>query len=409
MNETVCRVWLSLALRPGSAGAKLFDKFDSAEDVWHASADELKEAGAKDGLISRLSDRDLSKAARIAEFADRYRVSLITVKDPAYPDLLREIPDPPFLLYVLGRLPDFEKTLSVGVVGTRDMTEYGFETAYRVSYRLASAGVAVVSGMARGVDGAAAAGALAAGGVTIAVLGCGLDSVYPPEHRPLMARIAAEGAAVSEFPPGSPPAASHFPVRNRIISGLSRGVYVVEAGRSSGAVLTAGEATRQGREVFALPGRSTDPQSEGTNRLLRDGARAATDACDILDFYRERFPDAVDGDGYARSVCGCEPDRGFVSSLGVALPGERRTLRAKATVTASETAPPPREAAAPSAKVPEDARLREFFELIEPGTPVCADCFAASGYTPPEAMNLLSLLEISGYVKSIPGGMYIKY
>ncbi|MBP5269990.1 MAG: DNA-processing protein DprA, partial [Clostridia bacterium] len=150
MDETVCRVWLSLALRPGSANAKLFDRFDSAADVWHASADELKEAGAKDGLVSRLTDKDLSQAARIAEFADRYRVSLITLKDPAYPDLLRGIPDPPFLLYVLGRLPDFEKTLSVGVVGTRDMTEYGFETAYRVGYRLASAGVAVVSGMARG-------------------------------------------------------------------------------------------------------------------------------------------------------------------------------------------------------------------------------------------------------------------
>ncbi|MBP5269819.1 MAG: DNA-processing protein DprA, partial [Clostridia bacterium] len=266
---------------------------------------------------------------------------------------------------------------------------------------------AVVSGMARGIDGAAAAGALAAGCVTLAVLGCGLDGVYPPEHRPLMARIAGEGAVISEFPPGSPPAASHFPVRNRIISGLSRGVYVVEAGATSGAVLTAGEAVRQGREVFALPGRSTDPQSEGTNRLLRDGARAATDACDILDFYRERFPDAFDADGYARSVCFSEPDRGFVSSLGIALPGERRRVRASATP--SETAPPPREAPATSAAVPEDERLRKFFELIEPGTPVCADCFAAGGYSAPEAMNLLSLLEISGYVKSIPGGMYIRH
>ena len=415
MDETVCRVWLSGALTPGSACAKLFDQFDSAEDVWHASSEELKLAGAGDALIRRLENRDLAEAARIAGFAERYGVSIVTLRDAAYPDLLRGIPNPPYLLYVLGRLPDFEKTLSVGVVGTRRMTEYGMERAYRVSYELAAAGVCVISGLARGIDGVAATAAIEAGGTTVAVLGCGLDTVYPPEHRPLMAAVAKNGAVISEYPPGTPPAARNFPVRNRIISGLSRGVYVVEAGAESGAVLTAAEARRQGRAVFALPGRAGDPESEGTNRLLCEGARAATDACDLLEFFRDEFPSAINGDAYARATCTSDPDAEALAVMGVLLPGqsrgkpERRTAVRKERPVRTEVSAKPEPARPPKEeKLPEDERLRRFLELVPPGERVCADSFAGHGYGTFEAMNLLSILEISGFLTSVPGGMYVR-
>ena len=402
MNETVCRVWLSLALRPGGSHAELFDHFGSAEDIWHAGADELKLAGAAPQLIRRLEKRDLAEAARIAGFAERYGINIITFSDPAYPDLLRGIPDPPYLLYVLGNLPGSDDGLTVGIVGTREMTGYGMDCAWRTAYGLASAGAVVVSGMARGIDGVAAAAALKAGGRTVAVLGCGMDTVYPPEHRDLMAAIASSGAVVSEYPPGCPPMARNFPVRNRIISGLSRGVFVVEAGEKSGAVLTAAEAKKQGRDVFALPGRVTDPSSAGTCRLLCEGAKAAAGAADILDYYSGICPGLFDADAFARSICSSEPDEEALSSLGVLLPGERRGKRASRPAEREYKSEPATETREP----PSDPRLREFLSLVPDGASVCADSFAGSGYRTEEALNLLSILEISGYLQSVPGGMF---
>ncbi len=284
----------------------------------------------------------------------------------------------------------------------REMTGYGMDCAWRTAYGLASGGAVVVSGMARGIDGVAAAAALKAGGRTVAVLGCGMDTVYPPEHRDLMAAIAASGAVVSEYPPGCPPMARNFPVRNRIISGLSRGVFVVEAGEKSGAVLTAAEAKKQGRDVFALPGRVTDPSSAGTCRLLCEGARAATGAADILDFYSETCPGLFDADAFARSLSSSEPDERALASYGVLLPGERAGKRARRT----EEREPVVEAASPTREPPPDPRLREFLALVPADGSVCADSFAGNGYKPGEALNLLSILEISGYLTSVPGGMF---
>lgn len=206
----------------------------------------------------------------------------LTLKDVGYPSNLTTLPDPPAVLYVRGSLWQ-EDRAAVAVVGTRRASPYGLQTARRLSQELALAGITVVSGLAEGIDGAAHQGALEAGGRTIAVLGHGLHTVYPPQHRQLADRIAASGALVSEYPPETPIQAWHFPSRNRIISGLSLGVVVVEAPLKSGALITARLALEQGREVFAVPGPAGSPKSQGTHALLKDGARLAEGVEDILE------------------------------------------------------------------------------------------------------------------------------
>lgn len=211
--------------------------------------------------------------------AQRCGAGVVTLADSQYPPLLRGIPDPPLALYVRGELP---QAPSVAVVGTRNPSPDGEYVAQRMASELAAAGVCVVSGLARGIDVAAHRGALKAGGPTVAVLGCGIDVRYPAGHEGLAEQVAACGALVSEYPPGTPPAKHHFPSRNRIISGLARAVVVVEATLRSGALITADLALEQGREVFAVPGSVLNPRSAGPHRLLREGAGWAESASDVL-------------------------------------------------------------------------------------------------------------------------------
>ena len=217
-------------------------------------------------------------------------IFLLTMQDALYPDRLRNIYDPPVLLYGRGRMPLFDEEAAVSVVGTRTCTPYGISAAEELGYQLAKEGAVVVSGLAKGIDGASHRGALRAGGFTAAVLGGGVDVVYPAENRRLYEDIAATGVLLSEYPPGTEPMGSHFPVRNRILSGLSLAVLVVEAPERSGALITANTALEQGRDVFAVPGPIDAPNSRGSNRLIRDGAGLVTCGWDILEGYRSRFP-----------------------------------------------------------------------------------------------------------------------
>ncbi|MFZ5590347.1 MAG: DNA-processing protein DprA [Bacillota bacterium] len=212
----------------------------------------------------------------------RQKIFFIDFNHPLFPDLLRNISDPPLGLFFSGDASLLGQP-AVAVVGSRRATAYGLYMAEKLGRELARVGITVVSGLARGIDTAAHQGALAGGGKTIAVLGCGLDVVYPRENQKLYAAIAERGVLVSEFPPGTPPQPWHFPVRNRIISGLCRAVVVVEAGEKSGAMITAYLALEQGREVMAVPGQATSKMSRGPHRLLRQGARLVEDAGDILE------------------------------------------------------------------------------------------------------------------------------
>jgi DNA processing protein len=262
---------------------RLIEQCGSIEAAWHASATELMAIGLESKLIEALIEtRRTLDLDREMERLQRAGVALIDRENPAYPAALRHVPSPPPLLYVRGALSDVD-SWSVAVVGTRQPTSYGREATRRLTTGLVEAGVTIISGLALGIDSIAHTTALDAGGRTLAVLPCGIDLVYPERHDALARRIADHGALISEFPPGTRPTPQLFPVRNRLISGLARGVLVVEAGVKSGALITVDYALEQGRDVFAVPGPIFSPRSEGTNHLIRNGAGLVTCAGDILE------------------------------------------------------------------------------------------------------------------------------
>ncbi len=286
MSTTNTRYYLGFNHIPGLGPARLarlIEHCGSVEAAWHA--DELDLAMA--GLDKRTSTALRTGRQQIdldyeLERVEQAGVSLLSIDDPAYPLLLRNIPAAPPLIYVQGNI-DSHQTWTVAIVGTRSPTSYGREVAQRLSYDLAQQGVTVVSGLAIGVDSIAHQAALEAEGRTIAVLGSGVDQPYPERNRDLAARIIEHGALISDYPLGTRPVAMNFPARNRLISGLSLATLVIEAGERSGALITVDFALEQGRDVFAVPGHIFSRQSIGTHRLLRDGASLATCAADILE------------------------------------------------------------------------------------------------------------------------------
>jgi len=262
--------------------SSLISHCGSADSAWKASAQQLEKIPELKGFV----DRFIHERRQIDPHAEWRRlqllnISCLTLESQSYPSLLRQIANPPPILYTLGCWAD--RPVAVAIVGSRRCTLYGLETARRLSGELAASGVAVVSGLALGVDTAAHQGALSAGGYTIAVLGCGLDRCYPPANAGLMKQISEKGSVLSEFPLGTRPLPQHFPRRNRIISGLTMGTVVVEAPLKSGALITADIALEQNREVFAVPGSVNSPYSRGCHKLLKDGARLTESGADILE------------------------------------------------------------------------------------------------------------------------------
>jgi DNA processing protein len=279
--------WLALSLTPGVGGIfikRLLDRFGTPEAVFRAP---LKELLQIEGLGEKVA-REIKKGPLEKKVEKELYLlkevggKIMTIKDESYPKRLKEIYDPPPLLYIRGDLKG-EDELAVAIVGSRKTTPYGRWITEKMGQELARQGITIVSGMARGIDSHAHWGALSGGGRTIAVLGSGVDMVYPPENRNLYKRIIDQGAVVSEFPMGSPPEGGHFPKRNRIISGLSIGVVVVQAGMESGSLITANYALEQGREVFAVPGNVGSDSSRGTHQLIKDGAKLVESSEDILE------------------------------------------------------------------------------------------------------------------------------
>ncbi|NJC87154.1 MAG: DNA-protecting protein DprA [Desulfuromonas sp.] len=310
MDERTC--WLRLQLTAGVGRAGLFrliEQFGSPREVIAAAGRWGTLPGLRQGTAELIPAEDDPRLSLISERLEALDVWLLSCADADYPLLLRNIPDPPALLYGRG-LRRFGEALAI--VGSRVPTLTGKLAAETLAREMATQGMAVVSGLARGIDAAAHRGALAAGGHTIAVLGCGIDRVYPQENRRLYEQIAEHGTLLSEYLPGSDPLPGHFPGRNRIISGLSRGTLVIEAAIDSGSLITAELALEQGREVFAVPGSIDRPTSAGPNRLIKDGAHPVTEAGDILSVLwperncrtpvaeHERFAATLDGP--ARSV-----------------------------------------------------------------------------------------------------------
>ena len=277
--------WLAFKLVPGlgtRTSGKLLDRFRTPQAIFRASRTELEAAGVNGAVAQSIaSGITFEDAAAQQQKAAESGAVVITIGDPLYPPRLREIFDPPVLLFARGRA-ELLTSLAVAVVGTRRPTPYGLAVAERLSGDLSHAGLTIVSGMARGIDTAAHKGALAAGGDTVAVLGCGVDVVYPQENRKLAADLAVKGLIVSEFPMGAIAFPQNFPIRNRIISGISLGVLVVEGAQYSGSAITAKLAMDQGREVFAVPGNITSKLSWGPNLLIKQGARLVQDWNDVV-------------------------------------------------------------------------------------------------------------------------------
>ncbi|HKX33553.1 MAG TPA: DNA-processing protein DprA [Blastocatellia bacterium] len=279
--------WIALNMIRGigpRTANQLIQRFGTPAQVFAASRLDLEHAGMKPESIQELHDSEiLEKANGEIERLERLGASVITLEDPDYPALLREIHDPPIALYVRGNLKQACQRPCLAVVGSRRSSTYGMNAAQSLARDLAAQGLTIVSGLARGIDASAHLGALEAGGVTVAVVGTGLETTYPREHKKLEETIIASGACLSEFPLGTPPLPQNFPYRNRVLSGLCFGVLIVEAAEQSGSLITARMASEQGREVFAVPGNITSQNSFGPNYLIKDGAKLVQHWRDVVE------------------------------------------------------------------------------------------------------------------------------
>ncbi len=279
------KYWIGFNLIRGIGAVRmqgLVAYFGELESAWNADPDSLAEAGLGAKVIERvLTARETVSLDKVWEKIESQGIKILTWGDEEYPARLKEIDQPPPVLYIRGEyLPD--DLFAVAIVGTRKVTPYGRQVTEEIASFLGANGMTVISGLARGVDAIAHQTALKAGGRTIGILGCGVDKIYPPEHRGLAEQMMERGAIISDFAVGTPPDASNFPPRNRIISGLSLAVVVVEAGETSGALITAEFAAEQGREIFAVPGSILAPQSKGTNRLIQKGAQPLLTPADLM-------------------------------------------------------------------------------------------------------------------------------
>jgi len=263
---------------------RLLEHFGSAQSILSATSSELMQVrgiGKNASNVIANWQQNIDLGEELEKIRSR-KINIITPEDPTYPSLLRQIYDPPVVLYSWGNLEKSDSE-AISIVGSRQATHYGRETARKFGFQLANAGLCVVSGMARGIDSAAHEGALAAGGRTIAVIGSGLGELYPRENQQLAEKISANGAVISEFPVDFPPQKRSFPQRNRIVAGWARGTLVIEAGARSGALITAAQASDSNRDVYAIPGQINRPVSEGTNRLIQQGAKLVMDAGDVIE------------------------------------------------------------------------------------------------------------------------------
>ncbi|HLS04969.1 MAG TPA: DNA-processing protein DprA [Wenzhouxiangella sp.] len=371
------RQWLSLILADGLGPvrfAALEERLGSPPDWLDASDRALRAAGLDDRIVRQLRRPDEKRLQRCLDWLDDDRRWLITRSDPLYPPLLKRIPDAPIALFVAGSVEALVMP-QIAIVGSRGATSGGLDHARSFAATLARAGFVITSGLATGVDGMAHAGCLDAGGTTLAVAGTGLDRIYPPRHHDLARRIARSGALISQFPPGVGPLPGNFPARNRIISGMSLGVLVVEAGVKSGSLITARLAGEQGREVFAIPGSVHNPQARGCHRLIRDGARLTETADEI--------------------IAELEP-------LARKMAGEIEQLLAPAPAGSS----PGLEEADHTPHMEHDPEYVRLLEAVgfDP-TPV-DDIIARSQLTPAQVSSMLLMLELDGRISSHTGGRY---
>ncbi len=287
-------IWMQLCLGQGNRYvAEIFNKFSTAKELFDADEETAKRVLPK-SVTDKLDKGKLTEAQSIYEKCIRENICLISYNCANYPNVLKVISNPPIILYVKGKMPDFDNMPVITIVGPRKVSDFGKKSAYSLGYRFAKTGMIVVSGGAVGADTYSHIGALKAEGITVLIMPCGFSVSYLEENRALREHIAKRGCLISEYPPDMPITKYTFPVRNRIMSALSLGTVVVEAGVRSGALITANHAINQGKDVFVIPGIPNMKEYKGSNELLRDGARPLLDASDVFNEYILRFSDKID-------------------------------------------------------------------------------------------------------------------
>ncbi len=371
-------MWLQLVLGYGNNRVKqIISYFDNAEKIFHS--DKKKRIESKlfsKNEIKKMEITPLSDAIKIIGKCKENDIDIIPLTDKKYPYCLSVIDNPPIVLYIKGEMPDFDSVPTVCIVGPRKVSDFGKKAAYSLGYRLSKSGITVVSGGALGTDTYAHAGALKSGGKTVLVMGCGILSDYLPENNSLRKTVCEQGCLISEYPPEIPASRYTFPVRNRIMSALSLGTVVIEAGTKSGALITARHSYEQGRDVFVIPGSPQKSEYKGSNELLRDGAKPLLDASDIFNEYIIRFPDKINIESaYEGHIISEKSEKEFKNEKNL-----NETLSKEAKIVYN--------------------RLdnHKFFpeEITDTGL--------SSG----ELISALTELEMEFLIKALPGGMYEK-
>ena len=440
MDRRLSWIWLAQACGAASKSAvNLLCALGSPDRIFKSDRRTLADALHDDGapVLARLAQKDLSDASAILRRCEEVGIQILTPDDETYPRALYQLRDAPLVLYCVGHLPRFDDLCVCAVVGTRKMSDYGRRMAYDIGRGLGAGGALLVSGLALGVDGMSMAGALSAGGATLGVLGCGVDIAYPPEHRDLMKRVLREGAVISEYPPGTPPDRFNFPKRNRIISGLSHAVVVVEGDHKSGSLITARHALYQGRDLYAVPGMIGEAGAEGPNLLIKSGARAITSALDVLRNYEFLFPHSLrlgaaeeelshpfaPGDvsdaAVRMNVFASDSKKYYGGGLygGRAVPETASRAKPKKIPPKKmverfrESDPHPKAPAVEPKRIDFDSlgdTEKKIYAALTPDVPLRADDIPVRGIEMPELLAGLTMLELAGAVECGAGGYYIR-
>ena len=408
--------WIWFAHRPGLTDRMkmtLLRHFQDPEELYFADSGAVDPVeGLTQEAKESLRDKVLTEAEKILETCRQKRIHLLTIRDAGYPAKLKNIADPPVLLYYKGTLPDFDGSPVIGVVGTRKASAYGLTAAKRMGYQIGRCGGIVVSGMAKGIDAMAMSGAMTAGETVVGVLGCGADIVYPLSNSGLFRDTEDYGCILSEFAPGTPPVAYHFPKRNRIIAGLSNGVLVVEAPEKSGALITARQALDQGRDVFVVPGNIDVPSFEGSNQLLRDGAIPVFSGWDVVSEYEALYPDKIHKStdpshqrAYPDEVLrASELDKIPAKVAQKALQPEKKPSKQEKDKkkVIDNTAPSPYSDV--NDTIPQlSAEEKIIVAALKNGERLVDDMIAETGMTTGKLLATLTMLELKGVLRRLPG------
>lgn len=434
-------IWLASVAGYGSSlPKKLFFELKTAENIYNATPDVLRKLNCTEKQIQLMSNKSLDTAIKTVEWCKNNNVNLLCMDDPRYPVRLISINNPPAVIYYIGKLYDIDSKLCLAGVGTRKCTKYGYNFSYTFSYDLAKSGAIIISGLAAGIDSACHNGALDAGGKTIAVLGCSINKVYPPENRELMKNIARNGLLITEYSPFTNHIPKFFSMRNRIISALSLGVMVFEADEGSGSLITANNAKHQGKKVYALPGKIGETLSLGTNGLIKNGASPISDVKDVLGDFLSMYkgnvvttnlidsPVQKNNDSFVfekaeekkiketkktnttiKKQAAVGPNESGISSQHTVSydtePGTTpHTLKKQAALTAEEA-----ECKMVEADLCElDQTEKDIYMLLSYDVPKSADELALPDHCLPDILSSLTMLEIKGYISLHPGNRYTR-